>query len=310
MAAAQPSAGSLAHLAPTQLERGRFVYQLLYYTAIFTASITAFYTFRAYYMTFFGPTRVPREAGSQAHESPPVMVWPLAILAVCAVVVGGIAEGTQWFSHFLEHTPSLAGGWVSLTRVPHELHFDVAAFSTLAALTGLGLAAYLYLGDRRETDWLQSVLDFRWLSKLTDFETVHRLQQIRWVRTIDQLAQRVRLGWLASLLGHVALLVLVILAAPLLLGIYLSPYRLSYGKFYVDELYEIAIVKPLRWFAAACYAIDRRLVDGLVNACGQIPPVLGYLMRSLQMGLVQFYALVMILGLIILLASKMIWASG
>lgn len=304
------SSAPLSNQSLAQLERGRFVYRGLYVAALFTAFVTAFYTFRAYYMTFFGATHVPREAGPHAHESPSVMLWPLAILAVCAIAVGGVVEGTQAFGHFLERTPSLAGGLVEFTRTPHVFHFEVAAVSSFAALAGVGIAAYLYLGDRRETDWLQSVLDFRWLTKLTDFETVHRLQRIGWVRAVDRLASRVGLGWLASLLGHIALLALVVLAAPLLLGMYLSPYRLSYGKFYVDELYDAVVVRPLRWLASACYAIDRWLVDGLVNACGQIPLGIGLLMRSLQMGLLQFYALVMVLGLLILLASKMIWASS
>jgi NADH-quinone oxidoreductase subunit L len=33
-------------------------------------------------------------------------------------------------------------------------------------------------------------------------------------------------------------------------------------------------------------------------------------MRNLQMGLVQFYALAMMLGALILVAARMIWAAG
>ena len=57
-------------------------------SALVTALLTAFYTFRAFFMTFFGPERIPDEAGHHAHESPRTMTVPLMILAVCATVVG------------------------------------------------------------------------------------------------------------------------------------------------------------------------------------------------------------------------------
>ena len=52
------------------------------------------------------------------------------------------------------------------------------------------------------------------------------------------------------------------------------------------------------------------IIDGLVNLLGRIPPALGSLMRSLQMGQVQFYALAMVLGMLILAAARLIWAAG
>ena len=42
-------------------------------SALFTAFLTAFYTFRAFFLTFYGPERIPPQAGHHAHESPPVM---------------------------------------------------------------------------------------------------------------------------------------------------------------------------------------------------------------------------------------------
>src|SRR6185503_144608 len=77
-----------AALSDGQVKCGAMVYLGLYYGALFVAFLTAFYTFRAFFMTFYGPTRVPAEAGSHAHESPGSMKLPLAILAGCAIVVG------------------------------------------------------------------------------------------------------------------------------------------------------------------------------------------------------------------------------
>src|SRR2546423_4120278 len=54
-------------------ERFADVYLVIWASAMVTAALTAFYTFRAYYLTFHGEERIPHEAGHHAHESPPVM---------------------------------------------------------------------------------------------------------------------------------------------------------------------------------------------------------------------------------------------
>ena len=90
----------------------------------------------------------------------------------------------------------------------------------------------------------------------------------------------------------------------------LSPYKLSQNKFYWDEIYNGIIVQPLRGLAVASYAVDRWFVDGIVNFVGWVPRVIGSLMRSLQIGLVPFYALAMVLGVLTLLAARMLWGNG
>ena len=74
-----------------------------------TAFLTAFYTFRAYFLTFWGEERIPEEAGGHAHESPPVMTVPLMILAVFAAGVGAVLALPPWhlFGDFLMRTPGL-----------------------------------------------------------------------------------------------------------------------------------------------------------------------------------------------------------
>jgi len=90
----------------------------------------------------------------------------------------------------------------------------------------------------------------------------------------------------------------------------LSPYKLSQNKFYWDEIYNGIIVQPLRGLAAASYAFDRWLVDGIVNFVGRVPRAIGALMRGLQIGLVPFYGLAMVLGVLTLLAARMLWGNG
>jgi NADH-quinone oxidoreductase subunit L len=64
------------------------VYLILLIGGLVTAALTAFYTFRAYFLTFWGEERVPHEAGHHAHESPPVMTVPLMVLSVFALGIG------------------------------------------------------------------------------------------------------------------------------------------------------------------------------------------------------------------------------
>jgi len=63
----------------------RGIYGILLIVGLITAGLTAFYTFRAYFLTFWGEEKIPPEAGHHAHESPLIMTGPLVILAIGAV---------------------------------------------------------------------------------------------------------------------------------------------------------------------------------------------------------------------------------
>ncbi len=110
----------------------------LFGVALFTAMLTAFYTFRAYYLTFWGDVRIPPEAGHHAHESPPTMTYPLIVLAVAAVFIGLVAGPTGAFANYLLHTPGLAHG------SEHGLNWIVMAASVVVALAGVWIATAMY----------------------------------------------------------------------------------------------------------------------------------------------------------------------
>lgn len=115
------------------------VYFAVYVIAVFTAFLTAFYTFRAYFKTFWGEEKFPEEAGHHPHDAPPVMAWPLRILAVCALFVG-IAEGpTHWFAHYIQHTVGLAE--VEEPRI----NVGLMALSVAVVVIGIGLAWFMYV---------------------------------------------------------------------------------------------------------------------------------------------------------------------
>jgi len=293
-----------AHAHGTYFE----IYEWLYYGAMFTAFLTAFYTFRAFFLTFFGEEHVPEEAHGHAHESPRVMWVPLAVLAVCAATVGFL-EPLHVFGPLLDQTPQLAYAPIQATAHHGADHTEIAMVSVIVALVGIGIAAFLYCGDRREVGWLSSLLKFEWLGRAASSNWAGAFSRLSVVRTIDRAAAVVGLLWLVRAVGWLLLAVASILMLPLLLLYWVSPYRLSKGKFYFDEIYNALIVRPLSAVAQTFYWIDQYLIDGLVNLCGRIPPAVGRLLRSLQMGLVQFYALAMVLGLLVLLAARMVFAG-
>jgi NADH-quinone oxidoreductase subunit L len=222
------------------------VYLALFLSGLLTAGLTAFYTFRAYFKTFWGEERIPHEAGEHAHESPRVMLVPLVILAAGAVGVGIVVEPfTHSFSGFLQRhwlkNQTSNFPQVEVPQMPHELHLLLMLVSGLIALAGIGIAYWMY---------------------------------VRQPGLADQVARAIQ-----------------------------GLYQLSLNKFHLDELYAALVVQPLTGLASFCRVFDLHIVDGLVDLVGQVPRFLGQLFRPIQNGLVQFYALAMVLGIAVFLSA-------
>lgn len=248
------------------------VYTLLFYSGLVTAGLTAFYTFRGYFMTFWGDLKIPDEAymhhghgsadahghddhghGHHGHahaapvhrdpnkkfESGPVMTVPLQILSFGAAFLGGILGLTGAFAHFMEihwmKLPAPFGFPESFTRhMEHHHNLLLMTISGLIALGGVGLAYVMYVQN--------PAIPARMASSMKGL------------------------------------------------------YGLSQNKFYLDELFALLFVKPLTAIARLSGHIDTYVIDGLVDLIGQIPAAIGQALKPLQNGLVQFYALLMALG--------------
>jgi NADH-quinone oxidoreductase subunit L len=242
------------------------IYGIVYWIAVLVAFMTALYTGRAFFKTFWGPEKLPSPDDPEAepeprtehdlahshqsshadsghghghdehigHESPPIMTYPLIVLAVGAVVVGLIFGPTHLFEHHLGRTLE----WTRIGHLESEHGFDwlTASIGTLAGLLGIVLSYVMYAQP--------SPLPAR-------------------------LAARLR---------------------PL--------YQASYNKFYVDEFYEWVVIRPLRVLAMISEFLDIYLVDGLgVRGTAFLPRWFGRTaLAPFQNGLVQFYAAVMALG--------------
>src|SRR5262249_42601273 len=81
-------------------------------------------------------------------------------------------------------------------------------------------------------------------------------------------------------------------------------YQLSYNKFYIDELYNALIVVPLTWLADAIGQFAWQLIhSGVVQCVAACPGIVAGWFRPIQNGLVQFYALAMMFGLVVFLIA-------
>ncbi len=115
---------------------------------LFTAGLTAFYMFRAVFLTFDGEFRGTEEQHHHLHESPAVMTVPLILLAAGAIGAGwvGIPEaltgGRNWnlWDRFLAPTVYQIAGH---PRPMHEMGAGMEIGLSLLALAVAGLGIFL-----------------------------------------------------------------------------------------------------------------------------------------------------------------------
>lgn len=212
--------------------------QALTVFGLITALMTAFYSFRLVFVTFWGPSRVDHHHAGYVHEPSKTMTVPLMILAVLSIVTGYLG-----IPGFLE--PVFATGEHGASSHEGGAAIVIMVLATAMGLLGIGAAYYLYV--------LQPTIP-------------------------DRLAQQ----WQAL-------------------------YRGSLNKWYVDEAYDHAIVKPTFTAAEELWSlVDVKVIDGTVNGVARACAWAGWLLRLLQSGQTQHYALGMALGAVVILTVYLI----
>lgn len=79
--------------------------------------------------------------------------------------------------------------------------------------------------------------------------------------------------------------------------------KLIYHKYYIDEVYDLLVVKPLLKISEVAYSIlDVIFVDGIVNWSGRVSLMVGQQLRKLQSGYIGFYLLAMVLSIVVFFA--------
>jgi NADH-quinone oxidoreductase subunit L len=80
------------------------------------------------------------------------------------------------------------------------------------------------------------------------------------------------------------------------------------NKWYIDELYDSVIVKPLQSLSGLLDKyLERQVIDGGVNGIGKLVRWGSDRVRLLQTGQVGFYIFVMVAGITVLFALSFFW---
>ncbi len=211
------------------------------------ATMTAFYMTRLMCLTFWGPSRVPKNI--HPHESPWLMTVPLMVLGFLSVVGGWIGIPHVISEVLPGHPQNIFADWLApaLKPIPNLGHAD-------ASLEWGMMGASVFLAI------ISALVAYNFYVRSP--ETPKRL---------------------AEALGPI--------------------YRLVSKKYLVDELYFGAIINPLvKLSRHAWHRIDVNLIDKTTYVVADFVRGGGSLVRSLQTGNLQQYAMYFGLGIVIVMA--------
>ena len=113
----------------------------MYWVGVVTAGMTAFYVWRAFWMTFWGEYK----GHGHPHESPPSMLVPLVILGVLSIAGG-----------FLFNVPKILENMFPIAEAADE--FTLTAISVVFGLAGIGLSYYMYVVNKALPERIASSL--------------------------------------------------------------------------------------------------------------------------------------------------------
>ncbi|TQM93005.1 NADH-quinone oxidoreductase subunit L [Roseinatronobacter monicus] len=122
-----------------------------FWALVAAALMTSFYSWRLMFLTFWGSPRGDKHTHEHAHESPTVMLVPLAVLAVGSVLAGMVFYGpffgsTDQVRDYFGAAIFMAEG-NDLISEAHYVPGWVKVSPFIAMLLGLGLAYMFYIRD-------------------------------------------------------------------------------------------------------------------------------------------------------------------
>jgi NADH-quinone oxidoreductase subunit L len=224
----------------------------VWFIALITAVLTAFYMTRAVLLTFLGDYR----GTAHPHESPVSMTGPLVVLAGLSCVAGFL-NATAFNIHTFTD-------WVHFGEVELEpFNYGFAAVSILGALAGVAVGYRLY-ARWKERDPLRGLGP-----AYTLLENKYYLDDV----------------YMKGVIGPVS--------GPIARGVYWTNQNILDG-----------IVNAVAWLtrklSTGVNEVDRRGVDGAVNGLAFSAGATGGLLKYLQSGNVQRYAVFLFIGVAIL----------
>ena len=147
--------------------------EFAYYAVLSGVFITAFYSFRMFFLVFHGKERMDDHTREHLHESPWVVWVPLVVLAIPSVFIGGFTIGDMLFGDYFGSAVYIAEHHEGLAEVGKHFHgawafvehgFAGPAFYLAAA--GVFSAWFIYMKSpdiavktKQRFIWLYTLLD-------------------------------------------------------------------------------------------------------------------------------------------------------
>jgi NADH-quinone oxidoreductase subunit L len=205
----------------------------------------------------------------EPHESPWLMTLPLIVLAVLSTVGGFIGVPYALSSVFTDRNVNVLEHTLepAVATVPPGLHSEVASVP---------------VGEAHEPAPEPAP---------ADVQTAHSHEEITAERLLAGLS--VLVGLLGIGVGWFMFQRQPLLQMP----------RLLENKYYVDEIYDAALIRPIEAASreGLWKILDVGVIDGLLHSMGEAVTEMGRLARYLQAGFVRGYAAIILLGALILI---------
>lgn len=282
-----------------------------FWMLVIAALFTSFYSWRLIFLTFYGTARGDKHTHDHAHESPKVMLIPLAVLALGAVFSGMIWYGSFFGDHDKHNAffgipahhaeASQEHGAETETTDAHgtvETHNDVAttdhAAATLAEDHSSEHGAAADHGvDMMVLEAPQGAIFMA--ADNTILDDAHHVPN--WVKLSP---------FIAMLIGFITAWVFYIRKPdlPRRLAEDQQPlYQFLLNKWYFDELYNAIFIKPALALGRFLWQRgDVKTIDGAINGLALgIVPFFTRLAGRLQSGFIFTYAFAMVLGVVVLI---------
>ncbi len=243
---------------------------LLWLIGAVAAGLTAFYMFRLIFMTFFNENRASEEVQHHIHESPATMTVPLIILAFLSVF----------------------GGYLG---VPHALGGSNRFHHYLEPVMGLGPGKLLQKAGA-----------------VAHEAAHHGAEAAHHSLTAEYILMAISV--VIALIGIFIAYTMYIKKQDrpkILAEKFRLLHQLIFNKWYVDELYSFFIVRPFHAISSFFWkGIDVVIIDGLVNGIAAVVGWSSRVMRHMQSGYVQSYAVSVVLGTVALLIYYFLQMTG
>jgi NADH-quinone oxidoreductase subunit L len=242
--------------------------QFAYWMGIAAALMTAFYSWRLIIMTFHGKPRADHHTMDHVHESPPVMILPLLVLAVGAIFAGAVLYGG-----FAESKQEV------VNKVMREDPKTGMKVEDTVTVTEEGLNKEDFFGKS--------------IFVLPENDTVAKAHHVdHWVKLLPTIV-----GAFGIFLGFLCYMFIPSIPAAIV-KIFRPLHTLFFRKWYFDEIYDVVFVKTARALGNIFWKRgDGQLIDGLgPNGVAMVSQKISGLLSKFQTGFVFQYAFMMMIG--------------